>query len=935
MAELLGKHTAAWRLGNAFHCALLALGLLLSSSNASAADTDQSLREGTLANGLHYVIKRVEADPGITEFRLLVKAGSLDEQPNERGLAHFLEHMAFRNSRHFPDGLVIDYLNNQGMRWGQDSNAFTSQFETLYHFRARTADLDRSLLLLADWAGGIGITQAGVDAERKIVIDEWRMRQQAMHYWDTYLDSLFARRVMSEHNPAGQIGILETAKAEDIQGFYQRNYLAPRMTVIVVGDVDPELVSQQISTQFAAIPAGPAAAPRPALRDLQEQALFANYHEISRMNLPVVSWSWLERWDGVSTEQGRLRDMQRTAALAIVQRRLEAANTELRSYEQIFSGQDTAARPVQRWTLMATPKSRQAENTLQAILTEAERARRFGFTQSEVDEQLRIMTANQQAFARKPQGREEWATILVNEAMLGAMRWTPQQWLAHWEENQPKLTPASLQQALDELMTTPGQLAEVDSKGTANFGYINDNDVRRISKVVKEAKLEPQQLASTKAILLPTLPEPGHIVASTDVANGGIWTLDNGVQVLWQKPVKPAEDIGIALREPGSLLALPERLRVAGMALGHYYWENSPGAMPLNQFRDAMTGHDVQLQYTVWPDSSGFFGRANPADLETALQMLYLNLQPLAQDWAPYAKPIAALGQYNCGSAALGSRLASLAQPIWPWRCLRGEENTLWMGEVQQAQQALFGDPSRLRLVLTGVADPQATRPLVERYLGGLKLQAHRPVLQTIQPMPLNTNADERLLFSRGTEANVNWRIVTPQSVDSSDAYLLEALSGIVRERLLKVLRFENGQSYSVDSSYDLGSGQGAVLMFSYNGPPNQCPKMARETAQALNQLRSEGVTEAEVEASVQLSRKLVDERGNRPLEYARALSFHWLYGKNNHSLPPHPERILNKPALDQAAARWLQTESAFIALYGCNTDVPIDFATLWSAGAS
>ncbi|WP_028456640.1 M16 family metallopeptidase [Chitinilyticum litopenaei] len=932
----LHKHTAAWRLGNAFHCALLALGLLLATGMTNAAATDQSIREGTLANGLHYVIKRVDADPGITEFRLLVKVGSLDELPHERGLAHFLEHMAFRNTRHFPDGQVIDYLNNQGMRWGQDSNAFTSQFETLYHFRARTADLDRSLQLLADWAAGIGITKAGVDAERKIVIDEWRIGQQYMQYRDTYLDTLFADRVMSEHNPLGQIGILETVKAEDIEAFYRRNYIAPRMTVIVVGDVDPEQLSQQIGALFAAVPASPAAPTRPApLRELQELGLFANYREISRMNNPVVSWSWLERWDGVGTEQGRLREMQRTVALAMVQRRLEAANPEQRSYEQIFNGQDNDARPVRRWTLLAIPKPRQAENALQAILTEAERARRFGFTQSEVDEQLRITTADLQAATRKPQGREEWANILINEAMLGGMRWTPQQWLASWEENKPKLTPASLQQTLDELMATPGQLVEVDSKGTASFGYINDNDVRRISKTVKEAKLDQQQFEAKSSSLLAALPEPGRIVASRDAPNGGIWTLENGLQVLWQKPVKTNEDIGIALREPGSLLALPERLRVPGMALAQYHWQNAPGAMPANQYREALTGHDVQLQFNVWVDSSGFFGRSNPVDLEIALQALHLYLQPLAQDWTPFAKPIAALGPYDCGSAGLGARLASLAQPSWPWRCLRGEENTLWMGEVQQAQLALFGDPSRLRLVLTGVADPQAIRPLVERYLGSLKLQAQRPELQAVKPIPLNTDATERLLFSRGAEANVNWRIVTPQSIDSSDAYLLEALAGIVRERLLKVLRFDNGQSYYVDSGYDLGNGQGAALMFSYNGPPDQCPMMTRKTAQTLTLLRTEGVTAAEVEASLQLSQKMVAERGNKPLEYARALSFHWQHGKDDSSLAPNPEQTLSKAALDQAAARWLQPESAFIALFGCNTDVPIEFAGLWVGDAS
>ncbi len=203
---------------------------------------DPDVIMGTLPNGMKYFIKHNKKPENRAELRLAVHAGSLQEDEDQQGLAHFVEHMAFNGSKNFKKNELVDYLESIGTRFGADLNAYTSFEETVYMIQARTDTLDlleKGLLILEDWAGGISFDPTEIDKERGVVISEWRsglsadQRMQQQYFPIVYKDSRYAERL-----PIGKPSIIESASYETIRRFYQDWYRPDLMAVVAVGDFD-------------------------------------------------------------------------------------------------------------------------------------------------------------------------------------------------------------------------------------------------------------------------------------------------------------------------------------------------------------------------------------------------------------------------------------------------------------------------------------------------------------------------------------------------------------------------------------------------------------------------------------------------------------------------------------------------------------------------
>ncbi|MGH7632620.1 MAG: M16 family metallopeptidase, partial [Gemmatimonadaceae bacterium] len=232
--------------------------------STAADDTlrDPSLTVGTLPNGMRYYLRANAMPAHRVELRLAVNAGSLLEDEDQRGFAHFLEHMAFNGTTHFPHSALVDFIETSGMRFGADLNAFTSQDETVYMLTLPTDDhriLEHGLDVVQDWAdGGITIDSGEVAAERGVVMGEWRMRladtasQRAQAHIDTvfYGDSRYTTR-----KPIGDTTLIETATAAPIRRFYKDWYRPENMAIVVVGDFDRAAMEREIRKRFGSIPA--------------------------------------------------------------------------------------------------------------------------------------------------------------------------------------------------------------------------------------------------------------------------------------------------------------------------------------------------------------------------------------------------------------------------------------------------------------------------------------------------------------------------------------------------------------------------------------------------------------------------------------------------------------------------------------------------------
>src|SRR3954470_18276854 len=243
------------------------------ASAATASPTqkipfDPQLTTGQFANGLHYYIRKNKKPEQRAELRLVVNAGSILEERDQSGLAHFVEHMAFNGTKHFPKQETVKFLESIGMRFGPSVNAFTSFDETVYMLEVPTGKpdvLDKAFLILEDWAHNVSFEPDEIDKERGVITEEWRLRRGAgARMQDKQFPILFKGSRYAERLPIGDMEVVQSFKHERLKKFYEDWYRPELMAVVAVGDFDKAAIETLIKTHFGSIPKSPATKLRPA-----------------------------------------------------------------------------------------------------------------------------------------------------------------------------------------------------------------------------------------------------------------------------------------------------------------------------------------------------------------------------------------------------------------------------------------------------------------------------------------------------------------------------------------------------------------------------------------------------------------------------------------------------------------------------------------------
>ena len=236
---------------------LVALG---SMAQSMAIQNDPSVRSGKLPNGLTYYIKQNNWPEHRVNFYIAQRVGSLQEEESQRGLAHFLEHMAFNGTEHFPGSGVIDYTRSIGVEFGRDLNAYTSVDQTVYNINdvpsTRESAVDSCLLIIKDWANGLLLEGEEIDKERGVIHEEWRVRSSAsQRMFERNLETLYPGSKYGKRMPIGLMSVVDNFKYNEIRDYYHKWYRPDNQAVVVVGDIDVDRMEQKIKDLFGSIPA--------------------------------------------------------------------------------------------------------------------------------------------------------------------------------------------------------------------------------------------------------------------------------------------------------------------------------------------------------------------------------------------------------------------------------------------------------------------------------------------------------------------------------------------------------------------------------------------------------------------------------------------------------------------------------------------------------
>jgi zinc protease len=827
--------------------------------------TDPALVVGTAASGLRYVVKRHPNPAGRAAFWLHVAAGSLDEDEHTRGLAHYLEHMAFNGSAHFPPGALIPYFESIGLAFGRDQNAFTGLDQTVYQIAVPDTNaqtLGKALLYLGDVATRLTLSPEEIDRERQIILEEKRAGAGAdRRVGDAILERLVP--ALGHRLPIGTEATIKTVQPEHFRAFYARHYVPSNMTLLAVCDCEPALVVDRIREEFDGAPR----APRPPPRTVAVTAttgvrgLVATDRDLTR---GTVSLTRVEPPKPPTTTLGQARrDLVETLGVRALNRRLDG---RLEAGGASFL---EAAGHVGHWARAARLVSVRAAGPpgrWRAMLAEigaaVQQARAHGFTARELEIVRRALLAEaEQAVQRQP---TQPARAVLRHLNAAVARDEP---LASAEQRR-----AVLQRLL------PGiDAAEVSQAFAATFDFTDvvvvaslpagedvpdDAALAALGRSGLLARVEAPAEVAADARLLEAPPPPGRVLEHGEHPGSGVrsvW-LGNGVRVhhrfVDQRRNEARVRITLAGGEIEETAATRGLTRAAALA-----WERpATSTLTSTQVRELMTGRRVRVSGNVAADSLTLEVAGDPAELEHGLQLAYrlltdpvVEAAALAQWQESAVQAIAARRSRPAG--VLGEALADAIYPAAELRTrpLTVEQVRAITPEAAQAWLARLVATAPMEVAVVGDLLYEPALDLVTRYLAAIPVRARigRETLGTLRAIarPPGPIVSARSVTTATSQAVVLDGFFGADVTNVRDTRLLALAARVLSTRMNRIVREQRQLVYSIHAASRPAAEYPGYGLFVAQAPtdPDKTAALAAAVEELFTAFAGQGPTDDEI----------------------------------------------------------------------------------------
>ena len=601
---------------------------------------DPRITTGTLPNGLRYYIRANKAPRNRAELRLAVNAGSLLEDDDQRGLAHFVEHMAFNGTARFPKQDVIAFMQAIGMRFGAHVNAHTSFDETVYQLQIPTDNalvIDRALMILEDWAHRVSFDPVEVDKERGVILEEWRLGLGAgARMQDKQFPVLLRGSRYADRLPIGNPETLRSFTYDRLKKFYTDWYRPDLMAVVAVGDFDPAAVEGLIKARFAAIPAAASKRPRPnfPVPD-QPAALYsvATDPEATATTVSVLTKMAFRDQSTIGAYRQSL--VERLFGGMLSARFAEIAEKPNPPFLAAATSRGLFVRSAEATSLNALVTETGIEGGLTALFTEADRVVRFGFTATELERQklnmkrgLEQMMGDEDAHVSQALADEYIRNFMQAEPIPGI----PYEYALH-QRFVPAITLAEVNALAKGWVADRNRVVLVSAP---QRNGVTVPDETRLAAAIKAASGKPltAYVDAVNALpLLEPLPAPGRIAKVTTKDTLGIteWELSNGVRVVLKPTTFKQDEILFRAVSPGGTSLASDQDFVAAETASEVIGRGGLGKLSDNGLERLLAGKTVGVRSDIGDTDEGLRGGASRRDLETMFQLIYLTFtQPRA-----------------------------------------------------------------------------------------------------------------------------------------------------------------------------------------------------------------------------------------------------------------------------------------------------------------
>lgn len=838
---------------------------------------DKSIRIGRLANGLTYYIRHNGQTKGIADFYIAQRVGSILEEPHQRGLAHFLEHMAFNGTRNFPGDAsklgIVKWCESVGIQFGTNLNAYTSVDQTVYNISAvpiiREGIVDSCLLILHDWSHDLLLADKEIDRERGVIEEEWRARRMGMamqRLAEASMPVIYSGTKYADCMPIGDMNIVRNFPYQALRDYYHKWYRPDLQAIIVVGDIDEDQIEQKIKAMFGSIPTPENVSERIyyPVPDNGRMIIFT----AKDSEQPTVNFTlYMKRDVTPRSERNTLQSFEDDYKSSIVRMIINDRLEELaRATDAPFisasvrDGNFFMASTKDVFEMSGVFKEGKVEEGINAIVGEVERARSLGFTRQELDRgKAEMLSYAESGFNDRMNRRNgDFVEACVEHFLESEPIIAPETELQLVKQLDSTVTLSDINALAREIITNRNQVVTLYGPEKKGFSLPSEKQIEKLILSAQKKNYEPYREKQLRAGLVENLPASGSIVSEKPYKYGYTeLVLSNGMRVYVRPTDFEADEVNLKLFSMGGKNLYTDEdmpnlsYLISSATIG------GVGEFDELSLEKMLAGKSASISPYIDDETEGMNGSSSIRDMETLFQLAYLyfvqprkspdafaNMMEQQEEFLANAhvNPLIAyndtLHRVAYGTNRLESMNARLMKKVNYDR-------------IMQIYKERFGNAADFKLILTGNIDMNRLRPMLCKYVATLPVNDRFETVGTLGPKIIDGDT-VRIFTKEQKTPSATTTVVVKGKMEygNRNEIFLDAAVQLLRIVYTDKVREEKGGTYGVQVSGTLQHHpyDEAVLRIAFQTDPDKYDKLIPIVYQQLHKMAEEGPSQEDLD---------------------------------------------------------------------------------------
>lgn len=831
---------------------------------ASTLPVDPSVRVGKLSNGLTYYIRHNALPENRAFFYIAQKVGAIQEEPQQRGLAHFLEHMCFNGTKHFPGNSMIQYLGKIGVKFGENLNAYTAVDETVYNIdnvpTTAAGAIDSCLLILHDWSNDLTLDPKEIDNERGVINEEWRMRNSAQQrLQEAMMPVILAGSKYADSMPIGTMDVVMHFKPQVLRDYYEKWYRPDLQGVVVVGDINVDEIEAKIKKVFADIPAQPKAAKRIyyPVPDNQTPIVFIGKDKEATNTTATIFF----KHEAYPTEKkNEINYLVQDYIFDMINGMLNLRYGEMMQQPNppftgagVDNGSFFVAKTKDAFTASVGCKESDITGGITAMLREVYRAKEFGFTQGEYDRFRADYLSHVESIYndRDKQKSKSYVNACVRNFLDNNPMSSIEQNYQLYNALAPQIPLKAINETMKNLVTDNNMVVAFMAPEKAGLTLPSKEDLLSIVDKVKTEKLTAYVDKTKNEPLIVKKINSGKIVSTKKNPAMGTteMMLSNGAKVIIKKTDFKKDEISMTALSKGgtSLFSDNEILDIKNIGLATV---GGLGRFNSVDLRKALSGKRASVDADISLSSEGVSASCSPKDLETMMQLVYLTFTSPRKDKNAFDSykmrmKSALKNQEMEPNTAFQDTVTKCVYGNIP-RTVRMKENMvdkINYDRIIEMYKDRFKDAGDFTFFFVGNVDADSLKPYLEEYIASLPGIGKKEEAKKMMFMRRGIITNEFVKPQETAKSDIMMLITGREKFNQRNNIMADILGQLMTMAYTKTIREDAGAAYSVGCNCELNRypEETAALQISFSTAPEKKELAMRLSREGLENMIKNG----------------------------------------------------------------------------------------------